>query len=367
MSARERCRTAALGGHGEHCDHCAHRRSAYNSCRTRPCPTCPSLAKAQWLAEHRAEVLPVDYSPRVFTVPDESAALASQSQASGYGSLLRAAAETRHTSAAAPTHVGAESGLLAVRHPGGQTWLAHPPLPWVVPGSGPSLAGRRWVACRPGFCLPGRVLSRLFRRRLLEDVQAAVARPQLPFFSARQSLTEPPGFAAYLAPLPTREWVVYARRPFGGPHQLLDYLGRYPPRVAIAHHRWVSMEEGQVSCRWRDSRQHKTQPLRPLPADASLRRFLLPLLPAGFQRMRPAGGLGNRHRAPTLTPCGQWLAEASPLAPPPPKRRDYRTPSEHLTGRSLDVWPVCQRGRMRGVAVLPPRGRNALGSRADTA
>jgi putative transposase/transposase-like zinc-binding protein len=366
MSAVEQCRTAALGGHVEQCDHCAHRRIAYNSCRNRHCPKCQSLAKAHWLDERRAELLPVEYYHVVFTVPDEIAALAYQNQAVVYALLFRAAAETLRTLAADPKHLGAEIGFLAVLHTWGQTLLYHPHLHCVVPGGGLSLDGRRWVACRPGFFLPVRVLSRLFRRLLLEYLQAAFDRQQLHFFSALQPLAEPQAFAAYLAPLRITEWVVYAKPPFGGPQQVLDYLGRYTHRVAIANHRLVSLEKGTVTFRWKDYRHHNKQKLMTLPADEFLRRFLLHVLPDGFQRIRHYGFLGNRHRAAKLTHCRQLLAQSATLAPLTTKCTDYRAHYEQLTGRSLQVCPICQQGRMVRVELLPAVGKGDQESREDT-
>jgi Putative transposase/Transposase zinc-binding domain len=365
MSAVERCRTAALGGHVEQCDRCAHRRIAYNSCRNRHCPKCQSLTKAHWLEERRVEVLPVEYYHVVFTVPEEIAALAYQNQALVYGLLFRAAAETLRTIAADPKHLGAEIGFLAVLHTWGQTLLYHPHLHCVVPGGGLSLDGQRWVACRPGFFLPVRVLSRLFRRLLLEYLQAAFDRQHLHFFSALQPLAEPPAFAAYLAPLRTTEWVVYAKPPFGGPQQVLDYLGRYTHRVAIANHRLVSLEKDTVTFRWKDYRHHNKQKLMTLPVDEFLRRFLLHVLPDGFQRIRHYGFLGNRHRTTKLAHC-RHLLEACPRGLPTPKRMDYRAHYEHLTGRSLAVCPVCRQGRMVRIELLPAAAKEALGSRGDT-
>jgi hypothetical protein len=366
MRAIERCRTAALGGHVEQCNHCAHRRIAYNSCRNRHCPKCQALAKAQWLDERRAELLPVEYYHVVFTVPDEIAALAYQNQAVVYALLFRAAAETLRTIAADPKHLGAELGFLAVLHTWGQTLLYHPHLHCVVPGGGLSLDGHHWVACRPGFFLSVRVLSRLFRRLLLEYVQAAFDRHQLHFFSALPPLADPQAFAAYLTPVRATEWVVYAKPPFGGPQQVLDYLGRYTHRVAIANYRLVSLEKDMVTFRWKDYRHHNKLKLMTLPAEEFLRRFLLHVLPDSFQRIRHYGFLGNRHRAAKLAHCRQLLAEASTLVPPTPKRMDYRAHYEQLTGRSLEVCPVCQQGRMVRVELLPASVQEDLGSRGDT-
>ncbi len=211
-----------------------------------------------------------------------------------------------------------------------------------------------------------RVLSRLFRRLLLEYLQAAFEQHHLHFFSALQPLTDPQAFTAYLVPLRVTEWVVYAKPPFGGPQQVLDYLGRYTHRVAIANHRLVSLENDAVSFRWRDYRHHNKQKLMTLPANEFIRRFLLHVLPHGLQRIRHYGLLGNRHRAAKLARCRQLLADASTLVPPPTKRTDYRAHYEQLTGRSLEVCPVCQQGRMVRVERLPAAVKEDLGSRGDT-
>jgi Putative transposase/Transposase zinc-binding domain len=353
MRAIEQCRTAALGGHVEQCDPCAQRRIAYNSCRNRHCPKCQSLAKAQWLEDRRAELLPVPYFHLVFTLPDEVAALAYQNQSVVYAILFRAAAETLRTIAADPKHLGAEIGFLAVLHTWGQTLRYHPHLHCVVPGGGLSCEGQRWGACRPGFSLPVRVLSRLFRRLVLEYLQAAFDQHHLHFCAALQPLTAPQAFATYLAPLRAIEWVVYAKPPFGGPQQVLEYLGRYTHRIAIANQRLVSMENGTVAFRWRDYRHHNKLKTRTLTAEEFIRRFLLHVLPAGFQRLRHYGFLGNRARQAKLALCRQLLAVASPppgSATPP---GDYRSRYEQVTGRSLEICPGCGIGRMVRVERLP--------------
>jgi hypothetical protein len=235
--ASERCRTAALGGHGEQCEACGHQRTADNSCRNRHCPQCQSLAKAQWRDDRRAELLPVEYFPVGFTLPEEMAAIADQNKRVLYNLLFRATAETLRPSAAAPNHLGAERGFIAGLHTWGQPLRYHPPLHWVVPGGGLAPEGQRGGACRPGFFLPVRVLSRLFRRRFLEYRQEAFDPHQLRVCAALEALSASQAVADYGAPVRQRDWVVYAKPPFGGAQQVLDYLGRYTPRVAIAHHR----------------------------------------------------------------------------------------------------------------------------------
>jgi len=366
MRAIERCRTAALGGHLERCDRCGHERPAYNSCANRHCPKCQALARAQWLEARRAELLETAYFHVVFTVPEAIAALALQNTARVYAILFHATAETLRTIAADPNHLGAELGFLAALHTWGQTLLHHPHIHCVVPGGGLAPDGQRWIPCRPGFFLPVRVLSRLFRRRFLERLEAAFARGQLHFAGALEPLQDPSAFAAYLAPLRQAEWVVYAKPPFGGPAQVLEYLGRYTHRVAIANQRLLAIDGEQVRFRYKDYRDHDRQKTMALDADEFIRRFLLHVLPGGFHRIRHYGFLGNRFRVVKLARCRELLGMPAPLEVPPTARpRDYRDVYEALTGVSLRVCPVCQHGQMVRVATLPrePRAPPGGGSR----
>src|SRR5512134_1473775 len=251
MSAIELCRTAELGGHTEICSECGLVRCAYNSCRNRHCPKCQGAARAEWLAARQAELLPVPYFHVVFTLPAAVAEIAFQNKETVYAVLFRTAAETLRTIAADPKHLGAEIGLVAVLHTWGQTLHHHPHVHCVVPGGGPSLDGTRWVACRPGFFLPVRVLSRLFRRLFLAELDAAFAAGQLGFFGELAALAESAAFARQLNKLRRVEWVVYAKPPFGGLEQVLAYLGRYTHRVAIANSRLISLSDRQVAFRWK--------------------------------------------------------------------------------------------------------------------
>lgn len=354
MSAIERCRTAALGGHVEQCDACGHQRIAYNSCRNRSCPKCQSLARAQWLEDRQADLLPVGYFHVVFTLPEPIAAIAYQNKAVVYEILFHAAAETLRTIAADPKHLGAEIGFITVLHTWGQNLLHHPHLHCVVPGGGLSLDGERWVACRPGFFLPVRVLSRLFRRLFLAQLQAAFDAGQLHFFNALEALQAPPGFARYLAPARQVEWVVYAKPPFGGPQQVLEYLGRYTHRVAISNNRLLDFADGQVRFRWKDYRHEACQKVMTLEAQEFIRRFLLHVLPSGFQRIRHYGFLANRHRAEKLVRCRQVLDAPAPVAKPADAPRDYRDRFEELTGKSLRICPQCGQGHMLGIETFLP-------------
>jgi hypothetical protein len=306
MSAIEACRTAELGGHVARCDSCERLAVSYNSCRNRHCPKCQGAAARAWLAEREADLLPVPYFHLVFTLPAPLASVAFQNKAAVYDLIFKAAAETLATIAADPKHLGARIGLIAVLHTWGSALTHHPHVHCIVPGGGLSADGQRWIACRKGFFLPVRVLSRLFRRRFLEKLAAAHARGRLSFFGELSHLADPARFQAHLAPLRRAEWVVYAKPPFGGPAAVLAYLARYTHRVAIANSRLVSMDDHAVRFRWKDYRtadpatgavKIKTMALSP---DEFIRRFLLHVLPTGFHRIRHYGLLAKGPRAPDL-------------------------------------------------------------------
>jgi hypothetical protein len=343
MSAIELCRTAALGGHTEQCADCGLIRIAYNSCRNRHCPKCQGQARAEWLAARQAELMPVPYFHVVFTMPAPVAEIAFQNKATVYNILFRAAAETLRTIAADPKHLGAEIGFVAVLHTWGQTLHHHPHLHCVVPGGGPSLDGTCWVGCRPGFFLPVRVLSRLFRRLFLNELRGAFEAGELGFFGALAGLAEPATFSRWLGELRRVDWVVYAKPPFAGPEHVLAYLGRYTHRVAISNSRLVSLAGGQVRFRWKDYRHHSKSKVMTLEAHEFIRRFLLHALPDGFHRIRHYGFLANGHRAAKLALCRRLLKTAAP-----------RPASEPATGRlSHDRCPCCD-GIMIRLGTLPP-------------
>jgi len=354
MGAIARCRTAALGGHVEQCDTCGHQRIAFNSCRDRHCPKCQSLTRAQWLDDRRAELLPVEYFHVVFTLPQEIAAIAYQNKAVVYDLLFRATAQTLRTIAADPRHLGAEIGFIAILHTWGQNLLHHPHLHCVVPGGGLSPDGERWIACRPGFFLPVRVLSRLFRRLFLALLREAFEARALKFCNALAELADPGAFARYLAPLARAEWVVYAKRPFGGPERVLEYLGRYTHRVAIANSRLVAFADGEVAFRWKDYRHESREKVMRLAAGEFVRRFLLHVLPSGFQRIRHYGWLANRSRALKLERCRELLNVPAPAPAPADEPADYHDRYQRLTGVSLWECPHCGRGRMIGIETLRP-------------
>jgi Putative transposase/Transposase zinc-binding domain len=350
MAAIAACRTAALGGHVEQCTDCGEIRISYNSCRNRHCPKCQNLARAQWVEARQAELLPVPYFHVVFTLPAQLAEIAFHNKAVVYDILMRTAAETLRTIAADPKHLGAEIGLIAVLHTWGQNLHHHPHVHCIVPGGGPSPGTTQWVACRPGFFLPVKVLSKLFRRQFLKQLDAAFQAGRLHFFSALAKLADPPNFARLLNELRGIDWVVYAKRPFGGPEQVLAYLGRYTHRVAIANSRLVKFEDGHVSFRWRDYRQQASNKVMTLSAEEFIRRFLLHTLPDGFQRIRHYGFLANGHRADKLALCRRLLAAPTPALPESPT--GYRERYHQLTGRDLNRCPCCG-GTMVSVATWP--------------
>ncbi len=345
MTAIENCRTAALGGHVERCGDCGHQRVSYNSCRNRNCPKCQGLARARWLEDRQAELLDVPYFHVVFTVPDLIASIAFQNQTVVYDILFRAASETLHKIAADSKHLGAEIGFLGVLHTWGQNLQHHPHVHFLVPGGGIAPDGESWVACRPGFFLPVPVLSRMFRGLFMHYLEKAFAAGALNFFSAHRHLHEPAAFRSYLTPIYKAEWVVYAKRPFAGPTQVLDYVGRYTHRVAISNNRLLSMDGDKVCFRWKDYRDGNRQKTMTLGGDEFIRRFLIHVLPDGFHRIRYFGFLGNCHRARKLAHCRKLLGMASPVpAADPPA--DYRDRFEALTGLSLRQCPHCHAGIM---------------------
>jgi Putative transposase/Transposase zinc-binding domain len=317
MSAIENCRTAALGGHVARCenDKCGHIQIAYNSCRNRHCPKCQGAAAREWLAAREAELLPVPYFHVVFSLPAQIADIAYQNKAVIYDILFKASAEALITIAADPKHLGARIGVLAVLHTWGSALTHHPHVHIIVPGGGISLDGERWIACRPGFFLPVRVLSRLFRRLVLEKLDAAYCAGQLQFFGKHAALTNAQAFAAYLAPLRNSEWVVYSKRPFGGPEEVLRYLARYTHRVAISNRRLVSLDDKGVTFKWKDYRRDGPERYGIMTLDTNefIRRFLMHVLPQGFHRIRYYGLLTSPTRVKNIARIRELLAV--PLIP----------------------------------------------------
>ena len=311
LLAIARCRTAALGGHVDQCTSCGHRATiSYNSCRNRHCPKCQTAARDRWIAARQKELLPTRYVHVVFTLPAPLAPLALQNKKLIYGLLLRASAETLLEVACDPRHLGAEIGFFSVLHTWNQKLGLHPHVHCVIPAGGLSLDHTHWIKSRSRFFLSIRVLRRVFRGKFVVGLKQAFQSGRLSFPGNLAALAQPKTFAAWLRSLFRKDWVVYAKPPFGGPEYVLQYLGRYTHRVAISNHRLVSFTEGKVTFRWRDSAHNNEQKLLTLALDEFLRRFLLHLLPKGFVRIRNFGFLANRRRAAFLPLCLHLLGTA---------------------------------------------------------
>jgi hypothetical protein len=332
LLAIARCRTAALGGHLDQCTRCGHRAISYNSCRNRHCPKCQTSARERWIAARRRELLPTRYVHVVFTLPPQLALLALQNKKVIYGLLLRASSETLLEVARDPRHLGAEIGFFTVLHTWNQKLGLHPHVHCVIPAGGLSLDHTHWIKSRDRFFLSIHVLRRVFRGKLVAALRQAFRDHQLVFHGNLTLLAHPRTFAAWLRPLFRKDWVVYSKPPFGGPEYVLQYLGRYTHRVAISNHRLLSLAEGKVTFRWRDSAHHNEQKLMTLSVDEFLRRFLLHLLPKGFVRIRNFGFLANRRRATLLPLCFHLLGS-------PPQTEQDRSGSKD----SSDLWlcPKC--------------------------
>jgi hypothetical protein len=368
------CRTAVLGGHVRACDRCDHHEISYNSCRNRHCPKCQALARAQWLKRREAELLPIAYFHVVFTLPADIAALALTNKRLLYGLLFEAASETLMQVAANPRHLGAdEIGLLAVLHTWGQNLMHHPHLHCVVSGGGLSKDGNRWIASRPYYFLPVKVLSRVFRNKYRALLLKAFQRGELKFFGELQPLADARAFQRYLDAATTREWVVYAKRPFHDATCVLKYLARYTHRVAISNSRLLDYRDGEVTFRYKDYVHESQQRTMTVAATEFIRRFLLHVLPDGFMRIRHYGYLANRHRREKLETCRRLLG--CPALPEVPTDREEPQRAGCEEGSAAEATircPACKTGRMRIIDTLgrlprPHHGLSApLSSRGHT-
>jgi hypothetical protein len=340
MSAIEHCRTAALGGHVEACTDCGHWRIAYNSCRNRHCPKCQGAAARTWLAEREADLLPVGYFHVVFTLPAEVADIAFQNKALVYDLLFRAASETMLTIAADPKHLGARIGITAVLHTWGSAMTHHPHVHMIVPGGGISLDGSRWIASRPAFLLPVRVLGKLFRRLFLTRLIELHDSGRLAFFGGQAALTDRRAFLRHLAPIRKQRWIVYAKAPFAGPEAVLAYLSRYTHRVAISNRRLLSFDKAGVTFRYKDYRRsgpdlHQVMTLEP---SEFIRRFLLHVLPKGFHRIRHYGLLAASMRKSSIARARELLAASPPSEPSDPAEPpDPRPPCPCCGGHMIVI------------------------------
>jgi hypothetical protein len=345
MSAIESCRTAALGGHVARCEDCAYTTIAYNSCRNRHCPKCQGAAAKEWLADREADLLPVPYYHVVFTLPGSIVDIAYQNKAVLYDLLFKVSAETMLTIAADPEHLGARIGITSVLHTWGSALTHHPHVHMIVPGGGISLDGERWVSCRPGFFLPVRVLSRLFRRLFLEKLAAAHQAGRVSFFGDHARLVDAQAFTAFLAPLRKTEWVVYSKRPFGGPEAVLAYLSRYTHRVAIANSRLISCDERGVTFNWKDYRiegrdryKHMT-----LATDEFIRRFLIHVLPKGLHRIRHYGLFAKGVCADNIARVRELLVPSNSQNKPTRAAADSSKPSCPCCGGRMIIIEVFER------------------------
>jgi predicted Zn-ribbon and HTH transcriptional regulator len=346
MSAIERCRTAALGGHVARCEDCAYTNIAYNSCRNRHCPKCQGAAAKEWLADREADLLPVPYYHVVFTLPAGIADIAYQNKAVLYDLLFKVSAQTMLTIAADPKHLGARIGITSVLHTWGSAMTHHPHVHMIVPGGGISLDGQRWVSCRPGFFLPVRVLSRLFRRLLLEKLVAAHQAGQLSFFGDHTDLADAQSFTAFLTPLRKVEWVVYSKRPFGGPEAVLAYLSRYTHRVAIANSRLIAFDQHGVTFKWKDYRIEGRDRYKrmTLATDEFIRRFLIHVLPKGFHRIRHYGLFTKNAGADNIARARELLAVAKPESQPTSAAADHSKSTCPCCGGRMIIIEVFARG-----------------------
>jgi hypothetical protein len=346
------CRTAALGGHVDVCDACGHESVSYNSCRNRHCPKCQGAATVAWLDAQQQVLLPVPYAHVVFTLPSQLGPLALQNPRVVYGLLFRAVSQTLLEVAATPRHLGARIGFLAILHTWGQTLMHHPHVHCVIPAGGLANGGQRWVKCRPGFFLPVRVLSRLYRGKMLALLCAAYDGGKLSFHGNLQRLARPAAFRSLIGAVRRQEWVVYAKPPFGGAGAVLKYLARYTHRVAISNRRLISVDEDRVSFRWKDYRHGHRQRVMSLDLAEFARRFLLHVLPHRFVKIRYYGYLSQTRRGHELPTCRKLLGMAPPTA-------------EHETSNVSDAWPAdadpadllcpaCHTGRMRRQRTLQP-------------
>jgi hypothetical protein len=347
LDAIVRCRTPALGGHLERCDACGFQRPAYNSCRNRHCPKCQTTAKLRWLEARRAELLPVPYFHVVFTLPHALNRLARANKRQVYDLLFHAAADTLKTFGCDPKHLGGTLGLTAILHTWDQQLRYHVHLHCVVAGGALAPDGASWLRAREEFLFPVRALSRVFRGKCLDALAKSFARGEL-------ARCDRVALEALVARLWKSEWVVYAKRPFAGPRKVLDYLGRYTHRVAIANHRILAVEDGRVTFRYRDRRDHDRLKTSTLGAEEFLRRFLLHVLPKGYQRIRHYGFLANRRKGTGLARCRRLLGLPPDLPAPP----DTTTRQLLLDLAGIDPTrcPACGRGTLRIIGLLPPLG-----------
>ena len=352
MRAIENCRTAALGGHKDVCEACGAVRITYNSCRNRHCPKCQTLAKERWLDARRAELLPIGYFHLVFTLPHDLNPLAQGNPRLIYDLLFESMAKTLSSFAADPRHLGGQLGVTAILHTWGQSLSQHVHLHCVVTGGALAHDGSRWIQAKTGFLFPVRALSKVFRGKFLDGLHDAFDAGDVTACGSVAALQNPDVFHRWLGRLRSQAWVVYSKPPFGGPKQVLEYLGRYTHRVAISNERILGLDAGIVHFRWKDYARDNTIKIMRLEAHEFIRRFLLHVVPDGFVRIRHFGILANRHRRQCLDRCRELLGKST--VSPPVQPEPVRDLMLRLTGVDIEMCPVCRRGRLHLAQVLPP-------------
>ena len=358
MSALERCRTSALGGHVDVCESCGVLRNSYNSCRNRHCPKCQGLARERWLIARKKELLPVSYFHVVFTIPDVLNRLALVNQQLVYDILFKAASETLLDLGRDPQHIGADIGLIAILHTWGQNLMDHPHVHCIVPGGGLSKDGQRWIFPRKAkadkpFFIHVNVLSDLFKKKFLHYLNQAYKNGELKFVGEIELLGSPQAFQGLLDKLYSIKWVSYCKRPFGGPKQVIEYLGRYTHRVAISNYRIQKMEDGKVSFKWRDYRDNNREKIMTLDAFEFIRRFLLHVLPKGYCKIRYYGLLSNRHKSSKLKRSKEVLCVCKHEEAAAEPSLDWADLIFQLTGKDPRICPECGQGRMVRLQILP--------------
>ena len=348
MQAVQRCRTAALGGHIEQCDSCGYERPAYNSCRNRHCPKCQSLAKVKWLDKQKSELLPVGYFHLVFTLPHELNALILTNKKILLSHLFKAVGETLVDFGR--TRLGGQIGFITVLHTWDQTLLDHFHLHCLVPAGALSFDQKRWSPARKNFLFPVKALSVVFRGKFLDLLKSACATNKLLFVGESACLADPAAFKLLINALRKKPWVVYAKKPFGSPVHVLDYLGRYIHRVALSNDRIVSTHNREIIFSYRDRKNENRKKTMTLDAHEFIRRFLLHVIPKGFVRVRHSGVLANRSKS-LLSKCRQLL-DLGPAVPKLPQK-SVRELMLELTGIDITRCPLCQKGTLVLLAELP--------------
>lgn len=355
------CRTEALGGHVKECDTCDHKEVYYNSCRDRHCPKCKAAARATWLEDRAADLLPnVQYFHVVFTIPDKFSSLALQNKRLFYGILFRAVSETLRVISRDPKHLGAEIGFLAILHTWGQTLLHHPHIHCLIPGGGISTDGNQWIHCREGFFLPVRVLSSLFQKKLLAYIKKAYKKGEWVLHGKLADLKKKKSFQKFLSPLYDMNWNVYAKPPFGDSLKVLKYLARYTHRVAISNQRLVSLKDGKVSFRWKDYRNGNANRIMTLDAVEFIRRFLMHVLPSGFMCIRHYGFLSNRVRKEKLRLCRQLLEDDDAIQTSSPLEQTKSALIDLMEDARTSLCPVCKKGRLSTTQSIFPLAKERL-------